>query len=319
MSFTFFWKYCPLSVLSIDFSNNSIKGSFPNDVLYCTQIQSLDLSINEFSGDIPIQSFSPLTNLTFLNLSYNCFSESELSESQFFKKFNSSSFLHSGALFDHKRFTIKAIILLVGFPVFVILMVIFLGWVCFQRPDFLPTMFQRSMKFTPAILKAATFGYSNENLVGKSDIIHIYKGVLRDGTKVKIEMYLNEISRDSYHKFVEECIILCELQHKNLVKVLGWCKGRKFRAIITEWTKEENVEMWLLELAPSWNHRVKVLMGVVDCMLYLQEEWPEVDYDLKTNSILLSDKKEPLISRFQVGDKNNNSRSKNLRQLIIYI
>lgn len=320
LSFTFFWKYCPLSILSIDFSNNSVKGSFPNDVLYCTQIQSLDLSLNEFSGEIPIESFSPLTNLTFLNLSYNCFSESEVSDSQFFKRFNSSSFLHSGALIDHKKFTIKAIILLVGFPILVILMVIFLAWLCFQRPDFLPRIFQSSRKFTftPAILKAATYGFSKENLVGKSDIVHIYKGMLRDGTKVKIEMYWDDISRDSYHKFVEECKILSELNHKNLVKVLGWCKGRKFRAIITEWTKDENVEMWLSREAASWNHRVKVLMGVVECMVYLHEEWPEVDYDLKTSSVLLSDNLEPLISRFQVGDRNNSRKSKNLYNFTLH-
>jgi len=314
LSFTFFWKYCPLSIQSIDFSNNSIKGGFPNDVLYCTQIQSLDLSFNEFSGEIPIQSFSSLTNLTFLNLSYNCFSESEISDSQFFKKFNASSFLHSGALIDHKKFTIKAIILLVGFPILVILMVIFMGWLCFQRPDFLPRILQssRGYTFTAAILKAATCGFSNKNLVGKSDIVHIYKGVLRDGTEVKIEMYWDDISRDSYHKFVEECKILSELNHKNLVKVLGWCKGRKFRAVITEWTEDVNVEMWLLGASPSWNHRVKVLMGVVECMLYIHEEWPEVDYDLKTSSVLLSDELEPLISRFQVGERNNSRRSKNL-------
>ncbi|CAI8617814.1 unnamed protein product [Vicia faba] len=310
LSFTFFWKYCPLTIMSIDFSNNSIKGSFPNDVFFCTQIQSLDLSINEFSGEIPIQSFSPLTNLTFLNLSYNSFSESEISDSQFFKKFNSSSFLHSGALIDHKKFTIKAIILLVGFPILVILMVIFLGWLCFQRPDYLPRILQRSGRFTftPAILKAATFGFSNKNLVGKSEFVHIYKGVLRDGTKVKIEMYWDDISRDSYHEFVEECKILSELNHKNLVKVLGWCKGRKFRAVITEWIREESVEMWLLESGPSWNHRVKALMGVVECMLYLHEEWPEVDYDLKISSVLVHDSLEPLISRFQVGDRNNSRK-----------
>lgn len=126
LSFDFFWKYFPLSIISIDLSNNSMKGDFPIDVLHCTQIQSLDLSINAFSGDIPIQSFSPLINLTFLNRSYNCFSESKLSDSQFSKRFNSSSFLHSGALLDQKRFTVKAVFLLVGFPILVILMVIYL-------------------------------------------------------------------------------------------------------------------------------------------------------------------------------------------------
>ncbi|KAL3002847.1 hypothetical protein AAZX31_08G076800 [Glycine max] len=256
LSFDFFWKYFPLSIISIDLSNNSMKGDFPIDVLHCTQIQSLDLSINAFSGDIPIQSFSPLINLTFLNRSYNCFSESKLSDSQFSKRFNSSSFLHSGALLDQKR------------------------------PDFLPSKLQRSRRFTPAILKAAI----------DECVVHIYKGILRDGTEVKIEMYWDDIPRDSYRKFVEEFNVLSKLHHKNLFRVLGWCRSRKFRSIITEWTREENVEI------------VKVLMRVVECMRYLQDEWPEVDYELNTSSILLSDKMEPLISRFKVGDQNSNRR-----------
>lgn len=314
LSFDFFWKYCPLTIMSIDFSNNSIKGGFPTQVFYCTQIQSLDLSINAFSGDIPIQSFSSLTNLTSLNLSYNSFSESKLSDSQFFKRFNSSSFLHSGALLDPKKFTAKAVVLLVCFPILVIFMVISLVWLCFQRPDFLPSKLQRGRTFTPAILKAATDGFSDKNLVGMSDVVHIYKGILRDGTEVKIEMYWDDIPRDSYRRFVEECKILSKLHHKNLVRVLGWCKSRKFRALITEWTREENVEMWLSGSGPPWNHRVKVLMGIVECMRYMQKEWPEIDYELDTSSILLSNNTEPLISRFKVGDHNNNETSKNNRQ-----
>ncbi|KAF1888454.1 hypothetical protein Lal_00011225 [Lupinus albus] len=311
LSFDFFWKYCPLSIVSIDISNNYVKGSFPNDVLHCTQIKGLDLSMNEFFGEIPIQSFSLLTNLTFLNLSYNCFSESEeLSDSEFFKRFSPSSFIDSGAIFDHKKFTLKVVLLLISFPIFVILIVIFLGWVCFQRPDFLPRKFQKSGKFTPAMLKVATCGFSTQNLVGKSDFVHIYKGILRDGTEVKIEMYWDNLSRESYNKFVEECKVLSELDHKNLVKVLGWCKGRKFRAIITEWIEEENVEMWLLGSFPTWKHRLRVLIGVLECMCYLQDEWPEVDYDLNTNSVLLSNNMEPLISRFKVRDQQVNNDAK---------
>jgi len=148
-----------------------------------------------------------------------------------------------------------------------------------------------------------------------SDVVHIYKGILRDGTEVKIELYWDDIPRDSYRRFVEECKVLSMLHHKNLVRVLGWCKSRKFRAIITEWTSEENVEMWLSGSDSPWNQRLKVLMGVVECMRYMQKEWPEIDYELDTSSILLSDKMEPLISRFKVGDHSNNQRSKNNTQL----
>ncbi|KAL6991888.1 hypothetical protein U1Q18_009999 [Sarracenia purpurea var. burkii] len=311
LSFTFFWKYCPTTIISIDLSNNSLKGSFPLDLFHCSQIQALDLSHNEISGDLPIRNFSILANLTSLNLSYNNFSEIKISSGseQFFKQFNNShSFLHSGLVPDHGKFRTKALLLLIGFPIFVVFMVVFLRWLCFSRPDFLPRIFQRKHRFTPSMLKAATNGFSKKNLVVNSDGVEIYKGILRDGTEVRIETYWDrKISREERRDFVEKCKILVGLSHKNLVPVLGWCENRGLRAVVAEWIGGENLEMWLSRSDPPWNHRVKVLVRIAEAMRYLQEEWPEVGYDLKSSSVLLSDDhhREPLISRFRFKDQNN--------------
>ncbi|XP_058197013.1 LRR receptor-like serine/threonine-protein kinase GSO1 [Rhododendron vialii] len=311
LSFDFFWKYCPLTVSSIDLSNNSLKGNFPSDIFYCSQIQSLDLSQNHFSGEIPIQNFSVFTNLTFLNLSYNSFLESEISDSdQLFKRFNSSSFMQSGIIPDKEKSKIKALLFLIVFPIFVLLLVIFHWWICFSRPDFLPKLLRRKHKFTPSMLKAATNGFSKKNLVAKSEGIRIYKGVLRDGTEIRIETYLdnNKISREKRRDFVVECKVLVKLCHKNLVQVLGWCDNRRLRAIVTEWIEGESVKMWVSRVDPPWKHRVKVLMRVVEGMRYLQEEWPEVGYELKSSNILLGEEREPLISRFRVEDQSSCSK-----------
>ncbi|KAJ4980753.1 hypothetical protein NE237_031590 [Protea cynaroides] len=307
LSFSFFWKYCPLTILSIDLSNNSIEGPFPLEILNCTQIHALDLSHNQLTGDLPIESFTSLTNLTLLNLSYNHFSESKISDSHFFARFNSSNFLHSGLLPDHKGFRIKAVILLVCFPILVILIVACWGWLCFCRPDILPSVFQQRHKFTPTMLKTATSGFSEKNLVGKSRGVEIYKGVLTDGTEVRIEIYTEKISMEQRRKFVKECKVLVQLRHRNLVRVMGWCNRGRLRAIITEWMDGENIEMWLSG-SPPWKHRLKVLKGVVDGMRYLQEQWPEIGYDLRTSGVLLSQERGPLISRFKVGEQNGSSR-----------
>jgi hypothetical protein len=292
-------------------SYNSIKGSFPVDVLQCTQIQALDLNHNGLSGDVPIHSFSPLTNLTLLNLSYNHFSESKMSETEFFKRFDASSFLHSGLLPDQNKFTIKAVILLVCFPISVIVMVGCFGWLCFRRPDLLLRAFGRENKFTLPMLKVATGGFSRKNLVGKSEGVDVYRGVLRDGSEARIEIYWDDdISRESRQRFVEECKVLAQLRHKNIVRVLGWSNGRRLRAIVTEWMEAKNVEIWLSGSSPPWKNRLKILMGVVEGVCYLQEEWPQVGYDLRTGSLLLSDDLEPLISRFKVADQSSTTRSK---------
>ncbi|KAF5954274.1 hypothetical protein HYC85_007130 [Camellia sinensis] len=261
-----------------------------------------------------------VTNLTYLNLSYNHFSEIKISDTKFLKRFNSSSFLHSGLIPDHKKFKIKALLLLFGFPIFMIFMVVFLCWLCFYRPDFLPRIFQRKHKFTPSMLKAATNGFSKKNLVAKSDQLHIYKGLLRDGSEVRIETYWENISREERRNFVEECKVLVRLSHKNLVQVVGWCDHRRLRAVVAEWIDGENVEMWLSRSSPPWKKRVKMLMRIVEAMRYLQEEWPQVGYDLKTSSILLTeDHREALISRFRVEDQNGCTNKSKLINLYISI
>ncbi|KAG8385175.1 hypothetical protein BUALT_Bualt03G0014600 [Buddleja alternifolia] len=309
LSFTFFWKYCPLTVLSIDLSNNSLKSNFPTDIFHCSQIQGLDLSHNNLSGDVPVQNFTLLENLTFLNLSYNDFSESKISETHFFERFNSSSFIHSGVLPNHKEFKIKAVLLLVGFPVFVIVMVVFWGWLCFTH--------RKVHKFTPAVIKAATDGFSKQNLVGKTGQISIYKGVLKDGSEVKIEICFNNITRENRKRFVEQSKVVVQLHHKNIAPVLGWCYSSRFRATVTKWIDGESVETWLSTSNPPWKQRVKVILGIAAGICYLHEEWPEVGYNLKTKDILLSENVEPLITRFKLDD--NHSSLKKMYKFGVFI
>ena len=192
---------------------------------------------------------------------------------------------------------------------FVILMVGCLGWICLHRPDFLPAVLRRKYKFTQAMLKAATGGFSANNLVGKSEGVEIYRGSVRDGSQVRIEIYRDEVSGEGRRRFTGECEILVQLRHKNIVKVVGWCDNRRLRSIVTEWTDGENVEMWVAGSAPPWKQRLKLLMGVLEAMRYLHEQWPHVGYDLRTCSILLSNNRQPLISRFRIGDQISNTRS----------
>ncbi|KAM7263895.1 hypothetical protein ACFE04_001578 [Oxalis oulophora] len=320
LSFDFFWKFCPLTVISIDLANNSLTGGFPSDILLCSQIEGLDLSFNRLSGDVPIQSLSALNNLSFLNLSYNQFYETGISESDlFFIRFNSSSFIHSGVLSSNRNYTIKALVLLVGFPILILVMVGLIWWLCFRRPDFLPRFLQRKHKFTPSMLKAATNGFLKKKLVGKFQGIDIYKGKLRNNEEVRIEIYWENVSSQNRNKFVEECKVLVQLRHGNLVRTLGWCNNRRLRAVVTRWTEGENVRMWLEESGPTWKQRLKVMMGVIKGMCYLQEEWPEVEYDLGTSSVLLpaGGDLEPLISRFKIGDES--SISKNIYSFGVFV
>ncbi|XP_009133954.1 putative leucine-rich repeat receptor-like serine/threonine-protein kinase At2g24130 [Brassica rapa] len=310
LSFDFFWKYCPLTVVEIDLVNNSLNSEFPTNVLSCAQLRTLDLSYNQLSGFVPVQNLTGLANLTRLNLSYNRFSEdNKISDSEFFKRFNASSFVHSGVLPDAKRYKVKVLVLLIVFPITVILLCFCLGWMCLKRPDYLPRTCRRNHKFTSEMIDAATDEFSDQKLVSKSGGVDIFRGTLRDGTEAKIEVYTEKVSKEKRREFAEECEAVFKLRHKNFVRVLGWCNGRSLRALVTEWTYGESLETWLnSSLACSWRRRLRVVMGVVDGLFYVSEHWPEVTLGLSTSSVLLSDKdQEPLISQFKIGDGNNSS------------
>ncbi|CAI9087954.1 OLC1v1022162C1 [Oldenlandia corymbosa var. corymbosa] len=312
LSFDFFWKYCPLTIMSIDVSNNSLKGKFPSQVFYCSQIHDLDLSNNSFSGDVPIDNFSSLPNLTFLNLSYNMFWEIGNAKSHdfFFKRFNSSSFIHSGILVDERKLIrLKLVILLVVLPTFLLAIISCSCWlVSSSRPDYLPCCFYRRNRFTQQMLKAATNGFSRKNLVGQSNSLDVYYGKLRDGSEVRIELYKDILeSCEDRQTFDAKCKVLTQLNHKNLIEVMGWCddEKRNFRAIVSEWIDGENnnnVESWLVNSAPSLEQRMKVIVGIFKGIRYVHEECPQVECNLKTNKILLNKNREPLISRFKVSD-----------------
>ncbi|KFK28678.1 hypothetical protein AALP_AA7G032300 [Arabis alpina] len=282
LSFDFFWKYCPLTVVEIELVNNSLTNEFPKNVLSCAQIRVLDLSYNQFYGFVPVQDLSRLNNLTHLNLSYNRFSENKISDSEFFKRFNASSFIQSGVLPNVKRYKMKVLVLLIVFPIMVILLCFCFGWLCIKRPDYLPRTCRRSYKFTSAMIDAATDEFSDRKLVTTSNSVDIYKGKLRDGTETKIEVYKEKVSSEKRREFAEECEAVFKLRHKNLVRVLGWCNSRNLRALVTEWVQGDSVETWLSSssIALSWRRRLKVVKGVLE---------------------------EPLISQFKIGDGNNSS------------
>lgn len=268
-------------------------------MLRCSQIQSLDLSHNLLVGDVPLAGLASLANLSFLNLSNNRFSECNREGVELFRRFDSSSFIHSGLLpGDHRHGSeiTATILLLVGVLVSVLSVVGLIGR---------PLLRQRRDKFTTAMLRKATNGFS-ETLVRKADGEDVYIGRLRDGAEIEVHVQRRKAFRRT---FGEECRILAQLRHKNVAKVIGWCDRRDMQAVVTEGVHVRSVEEWLV-VAPPWKQRLKVMMGVMDGICYLDEQWPRVGYDLRTRSVLLREDIEPSICKFKVRNPDSESKSK---------
>ncbi|KAG6392127.1 hypothetical protein SASPL_146337 [Salvia splendens] len=312
LSFDFFWRFCPLSIQSVDLSNNSLVGSFPEDVLGCAQIRSLDLSLNRLSGEFPVEKVSSsLPNLTSLNVSDNGFSECRVSEVRFFGRFNSSGFVHSGLIPEHRELRIRTVVFLVGFPVVVIATVLFFMWLCFWRKN----CGRGEFEFEVRAVEEAIGGLLRRNLAGKSDsdLGRVYRGVLRDGRVVGIGVvYSGEkaAAREVRRRSVERCEVIVRLRHRNVVRVLGWCDSRRFVAVVMEWIDgggggRRNLGTWIKDCAPPWKQRVQAIVGIAGAVRYLSGECPQIGYSLRAGDVVVSKNGDPVITRFEFDDDND--------------
>lgn len=68
-------------------------------------------------------------------------------------------------------------------------------------------------------IEVATNNFAKENIVGKGGQGTVYKAVL-DGTTVAIKR-CNEVDESRRADFVQELVILCRVNHPNVVKLVG--------------------------------------------------------------------------------------------------
>ncbi|KAK5825682.1 hypothetical protein PVK06_020540 [Gossypium arboreum] len=75
-------------------------------------------------------------------------------------------------------------------------------------------------------VRVATENFSDANMLGQGGFGYVYKGQLEDGRKVAIKR-LSENSGQGEQEFKNEVILLAKLQHRNLVRLLGFSFEQK--------------------------------------------------------------------------------------------
>ncbi|XP_059078211.1 G-type lectin S-receptor-like serine/threonine-protein kinase At2g19130 [Cryptomeria japonica] len=152
-------------------------------------------------------------------------------------------------------------------------------------------------------LKIATKNFRLK--LGSGGFGSVFKGSLTDGTLVAVKRL--EGSRREEKEFRAEISSLGNIQHKNLVRLRGFCAEGLERLLVYEYMPNGSLNSLLFSgnsesklKVLDWKTRFEIVLGTAKGLLYLHEECREciIHNDVKPENILLDSEFSPKLADF---------------------
>ncbi|GKD63611.1 G-type lectin S-receptor-like serine/threonine-protein kinase, partial [Tanacetum coccineum] len=157
--------------------------------------------------------------------------------------------------------------------------------------------------FSLTTISKSTNDFSDDNKLGEGGFGPVYRGVLDDGREIAVKR-LSKTSRQGLNEFKNELKFIAKLQHRNLVKLLGYCNQGDESMLIYEYMPNKSLDLFIFEINRSsildWSKRFHIIQGIARGLLYLHQDsrFKIVHRDLKAGNILLDVDLNPKISDF---------------------
>uniref|UniRef100_A0ACD5W3J3 Uncharacterized protein n=1 Tax=Avena sativa TaxID=4498 RepID=A0ACD5W3J3_AVESA len=165
-----------------------------------------------------------------------------------------------------------------------------------------------------SLLEEITYGFSDEQEIGRGGFAVVYKGKLENRTVAVKRMSNTYMYEKEFHREVE-CLMMA--RHKNVVRFLGYCADTqgamtrhegKFimadvqqRLLCFEYLPKGTLHEYINDTSHEvrWRERYQIITGICHGLHYLHQK-NILHLDLKPTNILLDDNWVPKITDFGI-------------------